>query len=325
MTRRLSWSVVLGASFAMLLTGALVGLGRAAAEEPFLIERDTIDIDPSAGVRLHGIVVDNRLGDVSVVGHDEPGVSLTVVKRAPDGETLDRLKVNLVPDPAGVLLVSAAVLFGRDARPVPAGVVRIDLTLAVPRQVHADIRAWNGRLAVSGLRGGARLVAHEADLRVDDLEGRVETISTRGEQRLAAIDGDLTASLVRGTMWLDEITGASLAASVHDGAVTARRISAKRVQIRTTFGRIDFEGELLAGGRAELRSYKGDVQVRLGGRTLALIDATAPRLESRLALADEVRAGGRLGGRLGSGTGAQPAGLLVSSACGLVSLGLIND
>ena len=320
MIREPRWTSVLALSALLLSAGALV----ARADEPFLIERDTVDIDPSHGIALSKLIVDNKLGDVAVVGRDAPGVTLTVVKRAPDGATLERLKVNLVPDPAGLLVVSTAVLFGTDARPVPAGTIRIDLTLAVPRHVHADVRAWNGRLSVTGLRGGARLSAHEGDLAVDDLTGNVETTSARGHQRLAAIDGDLRASLVRGDVQLDRITGDQLIASVHEGSVVARRIHSRRVQLRTTFGKIDFEGELLAGGKADLRTYRGDCRVRLGGQVVTLIDATAPRVESRVALADEIRAAGRLQGRLGSGS-SQPAGLSVSSSAGLVSLGLIND
>jgi GTP-binding protein len=62
----------------------------ALADEPrFLIERDTVEIQPHAGVRLRTIDIDSRLGDVTVTGHDRATVSLTVVKRAADGETLE--------------------------------------------------------------------------------------------------------------------------------------------------------------------------------------------------------------------------------------------
>jgi hypothetical protein len=299
----------------------------AVAEESFLLERDKLDIAPHAGVEIRSIEVDNRLGDVTVLGWDEPTVSLSVQKRAPDGETLERLKVNLTPDPGGALRVASALLFGREARPIPAGTVRIDVTLSVPRGAHLDVKAWNGKLSVTGLRAGARLTAHEAEVTVTDVDGPVAITNTRGRQRLSEVEGTVTSAATFGDLLFDDVGGDSLAASVHEGSVTATRIRSRMVRIRTTFGHIVFQGELLAGGRVDLGSYRGDVRVRFRRGALVMVDARSRQgaVDSQIELADIGRPEtNRLRGTFGPPL-RKPALLQVSSIVGNVSLGLMNE
>ncbi|MSP17373.1 MAG: hypothetical protein EXR73_12340, partial [Myxococcales bacterium] len=96
------------------------------------------------------------------------------MKRALDAETLGRLKLNLSPDPrTGIVSLGAALLPGRELRPVRAADVRIDVVIAVPRTAHVVVRSWNGRIEVSGVRAGASLFAHDAEIRVTDVAGAV--------------------------------------------------------------------------------------------------------------------------------------------------------
>ena len=315
----------------------------ALADEPereggFLIERDDVQIKPHARVRVKKVTVDNRLGDVSVVGHDDPGVVVHVVKRGPDGETLDRLKVNLVTDPDGTITLGTALMAGEEARPLPARSIRIDVTIEVPRDAHIEVKAWNGKLAVTGVHAGAQLKAHAADVAVTDVTGKVSTETTRGNQKLTSVKGTVSAENTYGEVSLESISGDSLAASVHEGQVIATRVKSRTVKLRTTFGDIHFTGELLAGGRYDLASYKGNVIVQLlppageagGGarKHMALqLDAYARdgAVDSRLELADVTRPEeGRLVGSFGSTRG-KPAMLSISSMAGNVSVGLMNE
>ena len=132
--------------------------GLAFADEDdggFLVERDNVEIAPAPQVKIESLAIDNRLGDIQVIGRDQPGISLAVVKRAPDEDSLDRLKVNLVPDPSGVVRISSSLLIGREARPIAAGQVRIDIKIFAPRSVAVQAKAWNGKLGVTGVDAGA--------------------------------------------------------------------------------------------------------------------------------------------------------------------------
>ncbi|MBI4508634.1 MAG: DUF4097 family beta strand repeat protein [Deltaproteobacteria bacterium] len=296
------------------------------------VERDSVEIAPHRGVRIRALDVENRLGDVTVLGHDAPSVTLSVVKRAPDGETLDRLKVNLVPDPAGSIHVGTALLIGKEARPIPVGSVRIDLALAVPRDARVEIRAWNGKLTVAGIRGGARLSANEGEITVTDVRGTVATSNARGRQELRAVRGAVALGNAFGEVSLDEISGDSLAASVHEGTVVATQVRSSHVKIRTTYGQVLFQGELLAGGRYDIRSYQGDITIRFRqGPKVALEAISRDGVveshldDSQMDLAGaSTRPAGRLVGTYGSSR-RKPALLEVLSVTGRVTLGLLNE
>ena len=319
---------------ATLLASTAAFAQERAQEGGFLIERDDVKIQPHAKVKVKSVAIDNRLGDVNVIGHDDPSVVVHVVKRGPDGDTLDRLKVNLVTDPDGSITLGTALMAGDEARPLPARSIRIDVTLEVPRGAHVDVKAWNGKVAVTGVKNGAALRAHAADLTVTDVNGKVTTDNTRGNQRLTSVKGNVTAENTYGEVALESISGDALAASVHEGKVIATRVKSRTVKLRTTFGDIQFTGELLAGGHYDLASYHGDVIVQLlppesaSGKRLAFaLDAYARdgRVDSRLELADASRPeAGRLVGSFGPAR-AKPAVLSISSMAGRVSVGLLNE
>ena len=91
-----------------------------AAAEP-VVERDVVELSPAKGARIERLEIDNRLGDVRIEGHDRDSISIIAVKRAPDQETVERLKVSLIPDPNGPVSISTALLAGKESRPIAAG------------------------------------------------------------------------------------------------------------------------------------------------------------------------------------------------------------
>lgn len=304
--------------------GPLLGAPRAPDAQGGVVERDSVQIAPARGVKVKRVVVDNRLGDVQVVGHDGPEVAVTVVKRAPDGTTLDRLKVNLTAGPDGTVSIGAALLAADEARPVPAREVRIDVSIEVPRSAHVEVRAWNGEVAVTGVNAGATLFAHAADVNVTDVRGKVVTDTTRGSQRLVSVRGDVDADTTFGDVAIDGMSGLVLAARAHEGLLTATRVRARRVTLTTTNGDIQFEGVLEAGAQVDIASYRGKVDVRLGSASaFTRVEATSRdgHVDSRMELAGGVQAErGRLTGTFGKGR--RPATLRVSSALGDVTLGM---
>jgi hypothetical protein len=314
----------------MSLVGTLSPAG-ARGDEPeqlidgVMIERDTVDIAPAEAVKLQSIAIDNRLGDVKVIGHDGPGVTLSVVKRAPDVETLDRLKVNLKPDPKGKIEITTSLLFGEEARPLANGTVWIEMVVEIPRTAKVEVKAWNGKLEVEGVERGAAISGNDADITVSDVAGDVTTSNNSGSQRLSDVKGAVVAGGTTGEMSLERVTGDSVAAKIHDGKITARRIRSRTVKIVSTFGDITFQGEILAGGSYELRSYKGNVTVEAAGAAFKL-DAYSRegQIDSRLELAGEERSEARLVGTYGPAR-KKPALLRLHSTAGNVLVGLMNE
>jgi putative adhesin len=309
------------------LAAALVLLAsvpaRARADD-IAVERDNVDLAPKNGVEIHSLTIDNRLGDITVEGRDAPGITLSVVKRAPDEETLERLKVNLSPDPSGEVSISSALLVGQEMRPIAAGQVRIDIHVAAPRTAKLQVKSWDGKISVTGMSAGATLAGHEADITVDGVRGLVTTTGMRGRQRLSRVDGSVDADAIFGDVDLDGISGDSLAARVHRGTVLARHVRSMTVKITTTFGDIRFRGQLLAGARVELRSFRGNVESETSGAFQVDAWARDGRVDPRVELSQADRPElGRIVGSYGSRD--QPALLILSAAAGRVVFGLITE
>ena len=304
-------------ALALVLVAALAG--SAAADEP-VIERDVVELSPVKGGKIEKLEIDNRLGDVRIEGHDRDSISIIAVKRAPDHETLERLKVSLIPDPSGPVSISTALLAGQEARPIPAGSVRIDLVVLAPRSAAVEARVWKGRIAIKGLDAGAELTAVDGDIDVEQVSGTISTESNHGRHSFAEVFGAIDAHATQGDLDLDLVRGSRLAAVVHHGHVVGRKLRVRDISIRVTRGDIDLSGEAMVGGHYQIASYWGNVQVRLGKKIPMRIRAQARAglvtLPSRFRRRD--LGGGIVTGDTGSGR--SPADLDLRTRVGVITV-----
>ena len=97
-----------------------------------------------AGEKHHDVILmDIRLkGDMDGIEaarlvREQYDIPVIFVSAYADEDTLERLKVNLVPDPSGVVRISSALLVGEEMRAIAAGSVRIDIQVHVPRSAAA--------------------------------------------------------------------------------------------------------------------------------------------------------------------------------------------
>jgi hypothetical protein len=214
------------------------------------------------------LIIEQPLGKLSVSGWDKPTVKIVARKHAPDGATLDRLKVQVeIRD--GKIRVKTGVRVGNTFRTLPtaggAGAgPGIDLTIDAPRRVQLHASTWSGDLEAAGFRSGADLETRGGgEVVARDIEGRVRTSALKGRQRLSAIHGDVEADGVTGDVELTSIDGETLDAHVVDGQITAREVRTPVVRLLSTSGGVIFIGTLRAGGRYELTSMDGDVRMQL--------------------------------------------------------------
>lgn len=259
----------------LVLAALLAGPGVAGADESdagvrSVFESDSVNVAPAEGTPITVVSVDNRLGDVRVEGHDGDNLTISAIKRAPDMATLDRLKVQLVPDPKGPIRIGTVLGAGDEMRPVTAGSVRIDLVIHAPRAARVEAQIWNGTLDLVGMENGARLSANEGDIKVERCSGDIDTTSAFGSQVLDDVFGAVDARGVHGDMRLRVIRGDRLDAAVHKGNIVGRKIRSRLVSIRTTRGNIEIQGEALIGGRYELRTHSGDIVVHMSGAALTV-------------------------------------------------------
>lgn len=310
------------ASLAALLPAlALAGAAWADPVGGGMVQRDAVEVSPARGVRIDVVDVDNRLGDVRVEGHDRETISIVAVKRAPDADTMERLKVSLVPDPGGPVSITTALRAGQEARPVPAGAVRIDLVVLAPRGARVRAQVWKGRLEVKGVDNGADLTTDEGDIAVRQVSGAVSTQSGHGHHSLAQIFGAVDARSIDGNLDLDLVRGDRLDAVVQRGDVTGRRLKIRDLSIRILRGNAVLEGEVVAGGRYAVASYWGNVEVRFTGRAPLRVLARARSGEVSLPKRFRRRAEkGLVVGYAAGGSGRLPAEIDLRSRAGLITV-----
>jgi hypothetical protein len=305
-----------------LAVAALSAAALADRASSFLLQRDVVEVSPAKGVRIELVDIDNRLGNVRVEGHDRDSISILAVKRAPDQETMERLKVSLVPDPRGPVSITTALKAGQEARPIPAGSVRIDLVVLAPRQARVRAQVWKGRVELKGVDNGAELATDEGDIDVTQVSGAVSTQTGHGRHTFAQVYGAIEAHAVDGSMDLDLVRGDRLAAVVHEGNVFGRRIRVRDVSIRITRGSVKLEAEAIAGGRYAVASYWGNVEVKFSSKVPLRVRALARSGEVFLPSRLHRRRGpgGLITGYSTSSTGRLPVDLDLRTRVGMITL-----
>jgi hypothetical protein len=229
-----------------------------------VFERAQVEVGP-AHKAIGTLTIDNPLGDVRVEGHDAKTVQIIAVKRAPDDDTLDRLRVSLVPDPDGAVHITTAVDGGREAKPVMRGAVRIDLVIRAPRDARVEARVRGGTLALINMDAGGELDAGDGAIAVENVSGTVFSRSLAGAQHFKTVFGTVDAMAVAADLDLDTVRGERLVAAVHVGRIRGRRISSRHVELRSTRGDIALDAAPAAGGELVVASLRGDVAVTLHG------------------------------------------------------------
>jgi hypothetical protein len=298
---------------------------RAARVGPGVIETVT----QTARVGRDGSVdLANVAGRVSVTGRAGDEVRLEAVKRVwhqdPDQARalLKQLDVR-ISEGAGRMDVRTIYPQGRtyDAE--------VDYTLSVPPGTRVSIRSVSGDIAVTGVQG---------ELRAESVDGAISVTSAGDVRLLRSVSGSV---LVEGA------AGTDLTASTVGGSITARKVKARTVDLRSVSGTlrvlesesdrvsmqalggaIEYAGRIGRNGRYDLRSRTGQVSVTPAGNDGFEVDVMTRnggfRSDFPLMLRETRGPGGRGGPRRGtavSGTYGDGGGLLrLRSATGDVTI-----
>lgn len=246
-----------------------VAANQAHADAPAkgVFEQDAVDVDAPEGVEIVSVKVDNRLGDVSVRGHDKPGIAIQSFKRALDRATLDRLVVSLVPDAKGGVSIRTALKAGPESRPIAAGTIAIDLVVLVPHSAMVEAELWKGNLRLSGVDNGAKLVVDRGRIDVKQVSGVVVSDLRKGEQEFAEVFGELEASGIEGALTLNAIRGKRLQANLVRGAIHGEGLKVDAMAVQSVFGDIELVIEPTFNGQYRVASRRGNVEVRFHGAT----------------------------------------------------------
>jgi len=275
--------VIRAATVAALVAG-LAGI--AAADEPTrekepVYETSKFEVAPASPKKpIKALVVDNSLGDVRVEGHDGPGLIIETTKRGPDDDTVERLRVSLIPDPdSGTYRIVTAIDGLAEGAPVPTGSVRVDLVIHAPRGAHVDGRIGDGTLALVNMDAGGELDAATGRIEVKNVSGPVFARTVDAPMSLTEVFGIVDAQVLVGDVSLDTVRGDRLSASVHDGRIDGRRVRSREVDLVTTTGDVRFEGEAPIGAAIMVASVRGTIDVQLRGASGLAVRARGRKVD----------------------------------------------
>ncbi len=246
-------------------------------------EHDVVEVQPGKKP-IEALTVDNQLGNVEIIGHDGKGLIIYAYKHGPDDDALDQLRVSLIPDPDGPVRITTSLDRSAEKTTLPADEVRIDLVIRAPRDAKVDARVGRGRLVLRDMDAGGELDAGAGQIEVENVSGSVYARSVDGNQSFETVFGDLDVGALTADLAIDTVRGDELVASVHDGAIDARHVKSKHVELRATKGTIKLDGELALGGSLVVATRRGDVDVSVraagaiklkarAGATLSLLGA----------------------------------------------------
>jgi hypothetical protein len=251
---------------ALVLVAVLAGAAHAdpkAADPKGVDEHARVELAP-AGHAFTQLAVDNPLGDVRVEGYDGTSIRIETRKHAPDEDTLDRLRVSLVPNPDGTVRIATTADASRESRSVPRSAVRIDLIIRAPRDARVDIAVASGKLEIENMDAGGELDAASGPIVVKNVAGELVTHSVTGPTSLAQVFGSIDAATVSADVDLDTVGGDKLVASTSsEGHIAGRRVRSRDIELTTTDGRIALEAETSLHGRVVVASLRGELDVRL--------------------------------------------------------------
>ena len=241
-------------------------------------EHARVELAPSAKA-FKLLEIDNPLGDVRVEGYDGQAIQIETHKHAPDEETLERLRVSLVPNPDGTVHIRTMADKNVEGKPAPASSVRVDLVIRAPRDARVDASVIAGKLEVEGMDAGGELDAASGSISVHDVQGELSTHSVSGPTSLAEVFGSVDAATISADMQLDTIGGERLIATANHGSIEGRRVRARDVELTTTEGKIVLEAEASLRGRITVASLRGDVDVRLHRHGAVVVRALGAKVD----------------------------------------------
>lgn len=219
------------------------------------------DVDRTVDASADGHVdVSNISGSVKVTGWSQNAVRVT--------GTLGRNVEELIVERNGDKVLIKVKVPKRSGRGIDS-----DLHINVPQNSSIDIGTVSADIDVAGVSGEQGLHTVSGDVNTEHTGADISAESVSGDVEITGnlADGEVSASSVSGDVSLYRLSGDVEVESV-SGDVAVEGGSFDRVNLETVTGDLDFEGELLAGGKLTIDTVNGDVDAEFSGNVSARFD-----------------------------------------------------
>jgi DUF4097 and DUF4098 domain-containing protein YvlB len=211
------------------------------------------------------LMLSNIAGNIQITPGAADKIEVEAIKHAwgPNPEQAkQRLPDALIESYATGNRVEVRVEHGerRDGRSI-----EVEFNVKVPADATIDLRTVSGDIRVTNVKGEVRVQGISGNL---SLEGTarlaaVKTVSGGITINNAGADGPLSLSTVNGDLLIQTLNTRALDVNTVNGDVKISGWSGDRAMIRTLDGDLDLQTSLVKGGRYEIESHSGSINLSL--------------------------------------------------------------
>lgn len=155
--------------------------------------------------------------------------------------------------------------------------VSVAYNVTAPEGIRLRASSISGSITVRDIKGEVSAESVSGNVRVFN-GGRIasaKSISGNVELNDTEIDGSFSASSASGSVVLRKVKAQRLELGSISGDVLLDDVDSQRVDAQSVSGNVRFGGLVAKGGRYELSSHSGNVNVALGGSTGFEVEATS--------------------------------------------------
>ena len=155
--------------------------------------------------------------------------------------------------------------------------VSVAFTVTAPERARIGVNTISGNISVKDIKGDLTLETISGNVQIGNA-GRVskaKTVSGDVEIVDTSVEGVMSASTISGILLMRNVKARQLELGSISGNVVVEQVSAERVEAQSISGDIKLSGPLVRGGRYDLGSHSGTIEVLLTGDVGFEIEASS--------------------------------------------------
>jgi hypothetical protein len=205
--------------------------------------------------------------------------------------------------------------------------VTVQYTVSAPERARLMLNSVSGAISVRDIKGDIAAETISGDVKIAN-GGRLskaKTVSGSVEITDTTLDGAIDSNTISGTMLLRNVKARRLDVGSISGPVVLENVDCERLDAQSMSGGVRFTGPLTPGGRYDIGSHAGEIQITITGNVGFQLDASSfsGRIRSDLDLKglDPQQANNRRGREISGTYGDGSAFLDVSTFSGSIVIG----
>ena len=221
------------------------------------------------------VILGNVSGKIEIQGWDQAQVKIEATKIS-NSSSLERAKENcasvIIEVTKSGNIVQISTKYPEHTRNVN---VSVNYAVWVPDKASVKIKSVSGSVGVASIGGSLEGDLTSGNVTLSKIAGSVDFQTVSGKIEIQDAGADIDVKTVSGGISATRVKG-SVDAETTSGSIVLKEISeAKSVRAKVLSGRISYDGLLGAGGRFNLETLSGSIDLTLPANAGFELDAKA--------------------------------------------------